>query len=190
MRNKTYLASIKKRALTYSEKRREVIKEAGDALHLSKRAIFAMHRDDMKEAKQKLAGAEKILKQMARTFSKTPGLLLEGSHRDSLEEYVEASLLYSFLKTKKFPEIKAVSIPPEVYVAGLCDVPGELHRYAVKAATERDHKTVNLCKEAAQEIVGVLIEFNLTRYLRNKFDQAKQAARKIEHVVYELSLRD
>ena len=41
----------------------------------------------------------------------------------------------------------------------------------------------------AQEIIGELIEFNLTSYLRNKFDQAKGAVRKIEHVVYEVSLR-
>ena len=41
----------------------------------------------------------------------------------------------------------------------------------------------------AQEIMGELIEFDLTSYLRTKFDQAKQAVRKLEEVVYEVSLR-
>jgi hypothetical protein len=34
-----------------------------------------------------------------------------------------------------------------------------------------------------------LIEFNLTKYLRNKFDQAKGAGRKIEEIVYEVGLK-
>ncbi len=42
----------------------------------------------------------------------------------------------------------------------------------------------------AQDITGELIEFNLTSYLRNKFDQAKSAVQKIEKVVYELSLKE
>jgi predicted translin family RNA/ssDNA-binding protein len=42
----------------------------------------------------------------------------------------------------------------------------------------------------ASDIIGELIEFNLTSYLRNKFDQAKSAAQKLEQVVYEVSLRE
>ena len=61
----TYLRGIKKELLDYAEKRRAVIKLADDALHISKRAIFAVHRDDMKEAKEKLAAAEALLKQIA-----------------------------------------------------------------------------------------------------------------------------
>ena len=49
---------------------------------------------------------------------------------------------------------------------------------------------VKKCVEMGQEIIGELIEFNLTSYLRTKFDQAKRAAQKLEYVDYELSLRN
>ena len=45
------------------------------------------------------------------------------------------------------------------------------------------------CKDAASDIIGELIEFNLTSYLRNKFDQAKSAVHKLEFIEYEVRLR-
>jgi hypothetical protein len=41
----------------------------------------------------------------------------------------------------------------------------------------------------AQEIIGELIEFNLTSYLRTKFDQAKGAVQKLEEINYQISLK-
>jgi len=55
MLSKTYIEKIKKEYLDYAEKRRDIIKFSGDALHSSKRAIFAMHRGEGGEAEIKLA---------------------------------------------------------------------------------------------------------------------------------------
>lgn len=190
MLQKTYLKKVGKDLLAYSAKRRDVIKMTGDALHLSKRAIFAMHRDNMKEATQKIAEAEKIFKDLNKKYSKDSRIKEEGSYKAGIEEYVEAVLFHQFLSTGKIGEIKSLPITPNSYIAGLCDVPGELYRYAIKSATNRDLDMVKKCSEMAQEITGELIEFNLTSYLRNKFDQAKSAVQKIEKVVYELSLKE
>ncbi|MBT3538759.1 hypothetical protein HOF40_03155 [Candidatus Parcubacteria bacterium] len=189
MLQKTYLKKVGKDLLAYSSKRRDVIKISGDALHLSKRAIFAMHRDNMKEAAMKIKEAEKMFKGLNKKYSKDSRIQNEGSYKAGLEEYVEAVLLYQFLSVGKIGEIKTLPITPEGYIAGLCDVPGELYRYSIKAATDNDIATVKKCADMAAEITGELIEFNLTSYLRNKFDQAKSAVQKIERVVYELSLR-
>ncbi len=99
-------------------------------------------------------------------------------------------MFFQFLKTGKIGKVTGINISPESYAAGLCDVPGELYRYAIKAATERDIEMVKKCAAVAQEITGELIEFNLTKYLRNKFDQAKSAVQKLERVVYEVSLKE
>jgi len=186
---KNHTRKIKTYMLSYATKRRELIKQADDALHFSKRAIFSLHRDDSKEAKVKFGQAEKILKSLQKTFVKTPALAREGAYKAALEEYVEARLFEQFLAGKTIGPIKGLKIPPESFIAGLCDVPGELLRYGIQAATNKDEKTVKRCAETAQEVVGELIEFNLTKYLRNKFDQAKNATQKLENVVYELSLR-
>ena len=183
-----YLKKVGNDLLDFAIKRRDIIKQTGDALHFSKRAIFAMHRDDMKEAGIKLKEAEKIFKDLNKKYARDARVQEEGSYKAGLEEYVEAVLLHQFLNTGKIGEIKGLPISGESYVAGLCDVPGELYRYAIKSATSRNVEMVKRCNEMAQQITGELIEFNLTSYLRNKFDQAKSAVQKIEQVVYELSL--
>ena len=188
--NKSYLNKLRKSTLDYATIRRDVIKISGDALHNAKRAIFALHRDDKKEAEKKLKESKALLNSIQKKFAKNPRAMQEGSYKAAVEEYVEAVLFHQFVTTGKVGEIKGMKIDAEIYIAGLCDVPGELYRYAIKAATNRDLKTVKKCAEMGAEISGALIEFNLTSYLRNKFDQAKQAVRKLEQVVYEVSLRE
>ncbi len=185
-----YTEKMKQHFLSYASVRRDVIKLSDDALHLAKRAIFAMHRDDMKEADIKLKESETLLAKLQADAKKDPRVTDEGAYRAAVEEYVESMLFLQFLKTGNIGKITSLAIDPESYVAGLCDVPGELYRYAIKAATEKDIAMVKKCADMGQEIAGALIEFNLTSYLRNKFDQAKQAVQKLEQVVYEVSLRN
>lgn len=187
--NKTNMSKLKKNLHQYSVKRREVIRESGDALHHAKRAIFALHRDNIKEAEVKLKGAAVILKKLETKYKNDLRVKNEGSYKAAVEEYVEATLFHQFIISGKIGEIKNLLVNTEVYIAGLCDVPGELYRYAIKAATNRDVKMVKKCSETANEIIGELIEFNLTSYLRTKFDQAKQANQKLEYIVYEVLLK-
>lgn len=187
--DKVYLTKLKKDSLDYSEKRRNVIKQSDDALHVSKRAIFAMHRDDLKEAKLKLQEAGKLLKQLEKKYSKDERLSTEGAFNAAKEEFVEATLFYQFQTGGKIGQISGLIVSTETYVGGLCDLPGELLRYAIKLATEGEVKIVKKYAEIAQEIVGELIEFNLTKYSRHKFDQAKNAVQRLEQVVYEVSIR-
>lgn len=188
--NSQYIDSVKKALVSFDLLRRDVIKQSGDVQHHAKRAIFAMHRDDTAEAEKKLVDAHKGLVELGKLAKKDKRTIEEGSYKEALEEYVEAVLFYQFLSGKKIGQIAHHKVEPHMYVAGLCDVPGELYRYAIKAATNRDAEMVMRCKETAEDIIGELIECNLTKYLRTKFDQAKQAVGKINIVVYELSLRD
>ncbi len=190
MLNTTLLSKIRKDLLTYAEIRQRVIKDSNDALFQAKRAIFSLHRDQVGEAKEKLQASRALLVKISKEYGRDGRALEEGAYKAALEEFVEAELFYQFVTTYKIGEVKGIKISSESYVAGLTDVPGELYRFAIKAATARDTKMVTACAEAAEEIIGELIECNLTSYLRNKFDQAKTAVHKLEHVVYELSLRN
>ncbi len=190
MLKKTYVEKLKKDLHEYALIRRDVIKTADDALHHAKRAIFDLHRGDLKESDQKLRLIEKMIKDLNKKYKKNPEIRQEGAYMAALEEYVEASLMYQFVIKGDIGEVKGLPISGESYLAGLCDVPGELFRYAIRAATMHDLAMVRKCADTANEIIGELMEFNLTKYLRNKFDQAKQAAHKLEMVVYEVTLRE
>ncbi len=190
MLKKSYVEKLKKDLHEYALIRRDVIKTSDDALHHAKRAIFDLHRGDVKEADQKLHLIEKMIKDLNKKYKKNTEIQDEGSYMAALEEYVEASLMYQFVVKGDIGEVKGLDVSGESYLAGLCDVPGELFRFALRAATSHDIHMVKKCAATADEIIGELMEFNLTKYLRNKFDQAKQAAHKLEMVVYEVTLRD
>jgi predicted translin family RNA/ssDNA-binding protein len=188
--NKGHLGKIKKNLHAYHKRRGDVIGKANEALHHAKRAIFALHRDNEKEAAEKIKLVESIFKALNTKYKKDPDIKKEGAYKAGLEEYIEAKLFFEFVTTGKIGEIKDLPMDGDIYLAGLCDVPGELYRYAIKAATNKDVETAKKCAKMGGDIVGELIEFNLTSYLRTKFDQAKGAVNRLENVVYELSLRE
>ena len=202
--DKKYYDEIRQELLSYSAKRREVIKSAGDAQHLAKKAIFAMQRDDASEAQNYLGQAEKIITDLndsqrrvskdgtRRDFVKSkkdPGIFEEGSYKAALEEFVEASIFNQYLQKKTIGKLSKIKVDADIFISGLCDVPGELLRYAIKSATEKKFEEVKRCRQAADEIIGELVDMNLTGYNRQKFDQAKQALHKLEQILYEVSIR-
>lgn len=189
MLNKKYFQTIRQDLLSYAEKRREVIKSAGDAQHAAKRAIFALQRDNTADAAQSLKTAEARLKSLYNKFKKEPALFDEGSYRAALEEFVEAALLKQIIAGKEISEIKGLPIDSDLYISGLADVPGELVRYATKSATERKFDVVKHCYAVAEAIIGEMVDMDLTGYNRQKFDQAKQALSKLQQIVYEVSMR-
>ncbi len=189
MLNKQYLTQIRQNLLSYADKRREVIKVSGDAQQHAKKAIFALQRDDKTGALERLEESKKLLLELNKKFKNDEALFDEGAYKAALEEYVEAILFNYFFTAKEIGPVKALAVSANVYIGGLCDVPGELYRYAIKSATEKKFKEVKRCYEMAEEIIGELVDMDLTGYNRQKFDQAKQALHKLEQVVYEVSLR-
>lgn len=190
MLDKKIIVIVREDLLSYAGKRREVIKASGDAQQLSKKAIFAAQRDDNTTAAGNLTQAENILLELNKKFKTEPELFTEGSYRAALEEFAEASFFYQFLSDKTIGKIKGFNLDSDTLVGGLCDVPGELLRFAIKAATARNFAMVEKCFATAEEIIGELVDMDLTGYNRQKFDQAKQALHKLEQVRYEVSLKN
>jgi len=189
MLNKKFFTDLKKDYTFFNRNRREIIGWSSDALHKSKIAIFTLHRGQVSEAAAILADVEKTLISLEPVFKKSAGLRHEGSYRAALEEYVEAKMLYKIMVEKKISPIKEVKVDFDSYLGGLCDTTGELVRLAIKEATEGRVKEVEKIRDIITDIMGELIEFNLTSYLRTKYDQAKGNLKKIEQMVYELKLR-
>ena len=190
MLDKKYFDLVRQELLDYSAKRRGIIKEAGDAQFLAKKAIFALQRDDASEAQNYLSQAEKILVDLNLKYKKDLGIFEEGSYKAALEEFVEASIFNQYLQKKNIGKLPKITVDSDIFIGGLCDVPGELLRYAIKSATEKKYDEVKRCRQVADEIIVELVDMNLTGYNRQKFDQAKQALNKLEQVLYEVSIRE
>lgn len=189
MINKIFFNKLKKDFLEYVGYRRQIIKNSGDALHKSKQAIFALHRENFKEAESLLKEVEDTFSYLNKNIKDKEVIKNEGAYKAAVEEYVEAKLFYIFLKTGKIGEIKDMDITFTSYIGGICDFTGEILRRAINQASKGNYKEVEKIREVIEEITGELIEMNLTSYLRTKYDQSKNNLKKIEQIIYEIKIR-
>ena len=188
MLNEKLFIRLKKEYDAYALARRELIGVSNVALSKAKQAIFALHRDDEKGAAALLAEVEKTFAALEKQFAKNDGLRWEGAYRAALEEYVEAKLFFDFMTHGAVAEIKTVRLDADAYLGGLSDFTGELTRKAVQRATQGRTKDVEQLAETVRQVVEQLIKFDLTGYLRTKYDQAKQNLRRVEEVLYDITL--
>ncbi len=189
MLNEKLFARLKKEYDTYEARRRELIGISNTTLSKAKQAIFALHRDDMGAADALLQEVERTFGNLEKQFKSLPELRYEGAYRAAVEEYVEAKLFCEFMKTGKVAEIKTVPVDADGYLAGLSDFTGELTRKAVQRATQGKTQEVERLAEVVRDVVEQLIKFDLTGYLRTKYDQAKQNLKRVEEVLYDISIR-
>ncbi|MEI8361017.1 MAG: hypothetical protein WCG01_02730 [bacterium] len=185
-----YFEQLLKDYSYFNKTRREIIGLSADALHKSKIAIFTMHRGQFNEAKILLLEIETIFKNLEKNFKQSPGLRYEGSYRAALEEYAEAKIFCELAIKGQASAIKEIKIDFDTYLAGLCDATGEMVRLATKEATNGNLEEVTKIKDLVTEVIGELVVFNLTSYLRTKYDQAKTNLRRLEQMVYEIKLRE
>lgn len=190
MMSKKDFEKLKVRHVAFEKAYRELVGRSNDALNHAKRAIFAFHRGDIDGAKVILAEALKLISDFETQFKKEPSLRYEGVYRAAVEEFLEAQFLGQFLMKKPLvPPEDLPDIDPELYLGGLSDLTGELVRYAVARATAHDSAEVNRAKQTLDEVMEFLINLDLTGYLRTKYDQAKNSTRRMEEIVYDLSLK-
>ncbi|MBI4135396.1 hypothetical protein HY477_01535 [Candidatus Uhrbacteria bacterium] len=189
MLNQKLFSRLKKEYDTYESARRELIGISNTALSKAKQAIFALHRDDMSAADALLQEVEHTFGNLEKQFKVLPELRYEGAYRAALEEYVEGKLFYEWMRMGKVMELKGMRIDADSYLAGLSDLTGELTRKAVQRATQGRTQEVEKLAEVVRDVVEQLIKFDLTGYLRTKYDQAKQNLRRVEEVLYDIKMR-
>ena len=170
------------------EQRKIIISVSNTILHDAKRVIFATHRSDLKTAEASLADIEKRINKLQKDFGYTR-FNEEGAYQAALEEYVEAKTFYWLTNKQPLKKIPNIKLEAQSYLGGLCDLCGELVRQAINAAANHDYQTVKKNNQLINDILAELINFDMTGYLRTKYDQARQHLRKMEEVNYQISLK-
>jgi predicted translin family RNA/ssDNA-binding protein len=188
MINKTAFAALKEDMNSYDAKREQVIKGSRDVLKQSKRAIFALHRGEVESAQALL---KESATQLCVLFGQAQGKLrYGGALGEACEEYTEAELYLAFKTKKEFPTIKDLGVLSEEYVAGLCDLAGELQRTGVHAALEKNYELVERCRQGVASLYGQLMELDFRNgSLRRKFDSVKYSVDKLEDLSLQVQLR-
>jgi len=188
MIDKKLLTSLKENYQASETQRRQINSAANVILFESKKTIFALQRNDFKIASQKLSELEKSLAQLEKRFG-SGRLQQEGSYRAAVEEYLESRTLYDIIKDHKIKPVKNLNLDYSGYLGGICDMIGELVRYATNLAAAGKFNEVAKIKKLAEDIMTQLVDFDMTGYLRTKYDQSRNHLRKLEQMAYEIKLR-
>jgi translin len=182
------LAQLKQDYSSHESTRRQIISASNAILFEAKKSIFALQKTDLKLAAQKLQAIEKSLQDLAKRFGQDR-LNQEGAYKAAAEEYLEGKTFYLIISKKSITPSTDLNLDYEAYLGGICDLIGELVRYATNRAAQGKFSEVAKIKKIADDIMAQLIDFDLTGYLRTKYDQARGHLRKLEQMAYEIKLQ-
>ena len=86
-------------------------------------------------------------------------------------------------------DFSGVPLDLDEYLGGLCDLTGEIGRYAVRKGTVRDYRGVYQCLEANGAILRAVQTLEKPpQRISKKMEQLRQSVSKIERMIYEISL--
>jgi predicted translin family RNA/ssDNA-binding protein len=205
------LMELQARMVHRDELREALIKNCRDAQKAAKQAIFALHRGDSKRALQLLEECRScIANRLLPMASEEPTLRHAGSLAGVMEEYAEAHLFAVWLYGRepnpvattggalpsrpcgvllRLQDFGDVGLSLDEYVGGLCDLTGEIGRYAVLRGTARDVDGVQFCLQTVTDIYYALETIErLPQGAGKKMDPLRKAIEKMERMLYELSL--
>ncbi len=188
MINNIFLKQLKQDYQNNDSERRQIISTSNNILFLAKKIIFTLQRQDLKIAEDKIKNLENELKKLTKKFG-TQRLQKEGAYRAAVEEYLEGKTFYTIIKGKKIKAVSGLNLNYESYLGGICDMIGELVRYATNQAAKGNFSEVAKIKKIANDLMAQIVDFDFTGYLRTKYDQARGHLRKLEQMAYEIRLR-
>lgn len=169
--------------------RRELQTLSSGILSGSKRAIFALHRDDPRAAEKELVEAGEGLERGWKIVRKEARLTGEGSWCAAREEFTEAELFFAYVRDGRVAAFSDNDQDPDIFIGGISDVVGEMVRRAMLLASRGEGGRVELLYQDASAIVVFLLKMDLTGPLRTKTDQARQHLRKLEEIRYDVEMR-
>lgn len=207
------LETLRKRIEHRDDLRETLIKRCRDAQKKAKQAIYALHRGDYKRADKLLEECESITKKdLIPIVEEERSLRLGSSLGGVLEEYAEGMLFRAWIlgmgevkssvdgEDQTLPQCTLLQphhltdklpLSTEEYLGGLCDLSGEVGRYAVQRGTVRDSIGVRLCLNTNRAILHALETLERLPAIGGigkKMDPLRFSVEKLERMCYELSL--
>lgn len=154
----------------------------------AKHVGFKLQRGEIKEAAQALEMIAKELADLVKQAVKT-NLRNEGSLKAVIEEYLESLYLYYILQNKALPTKLPFAVSADEQLGALADLTGELVRAATLEASKGNFKRIQAYRDATEELFGVLLQMDLHSTLRSKRDDARRNLKRLEEILYDLSMR-
>jgi len=181
------LKKIAQRYALAEKKKRELREVSAKLQKISKQVIFSLHRGKNSEASGQAMEADELMKQGLALIKKEKLIEDEGAWRAAVEEMLEANLFLNAVSGKDIFALKHRPEDPLIMIGALSDLIGELVRYGIFCATNKNHDEISRVSKIADRVFEMLLTLDATGYARTKVDQARQHVRKLEEIKYDLS---
>jgi len=175
------LDSIAERIRTTLSKRdtaREaVLPRCRDTIRYCSKAIRAIHRQELDEAKALLEEAHRLLNEVTASVSDESEFARAGYYRDAQKEYTEGNTVLALVMGQELPSPEELGVDPVSYLHGLSDAVGELRRYLLDSMRKGDLSRGEELLTAMDDIYNVLVTIDfpdaLTNGLRRSTDMVR-----------------
>lgn len=140
-------------------------------------AIRAIHRAEKASAKEHLAQAAGLLRQINDALKDSPEVMYAGFYQDAQKEFAEGSLTCALTFDEPIPSPQELNIDEAAYINGLAEAVGELRRHALDLMRVDNFKESEKTLDKMDEIFSILTQIDfpdaLTRGLRRSTDIAR-----------------
>ncbi len=181
--------NMRKELEAFDKQRELVIKKSREVIKLSKKIIYAVHRLDIKLAETSLKEIKSKIRELDKEACKNQELIYNGPYKIAIQEFVEAACYLEFVKNKKIPSAKELKVNTESYIAGICDLTGELVRKAINSAINNDYDQALFIKKFVNDLYNELMLFEFRNELRRKFDSIKYDLKKLDELALGIKLK-
>jgi translin len=156
------------------EAREKLLKLTREVTRLCRKAVFRMHEGDLSGARELLASAGELVREILAFKASHPRLYHGGSVASALAEYVEASVLLAYLEGGRAPSFEDLRVEPEHYLLGIADFAGELRRLLVRSLSAgkplEAERALKLMEEVYRALATIAVPEALVPGLRHKVD--------------------
>ena len=167
--------------------REEALRTTRDIVRLSGDAVKAMHQGDLEKARKRLEAAGNLVKELKKLLSPYPMLYYSGYVQNAHQEFVEASLLLSYLEKRDLPSPWDLGVPETDYLLGLGDFIGELRRHFLLLLLGENIERAEEVYSFMEKLYGELMSLEYPKGVVNVRVKQDQARHVLERTLEDLT---
>lgn len=139
--------------------------------------IRAAHRGDFEEAEDLLSTASQAVRELVADLGPYPDLYHAGYTQDALKEYVEAQMVFAFVRDGDLATPEELGVEPPAYLKGLAEAASELRRHSLdlmrKNRLDRAEEMLGVMDEVYAQLMTVDFPDAITGGLRRTTDMLR-----------------
>jgi translin len=161
------------------EAREKALRSCRRVIRYSADAIRAVHRQEHDRAKQLLASAHDLVRELNRDLAEYGKLLHAGFIHDAQKEFAEGCITSALIAGEDLPKPETLCISNAAYLDGLGESVGELRRYILDSLRRDDFTRCEELLTIMDEIYGILITMDFPELLAHGLRRTTDTIRAI-----------